>query len=60
LLGNKDVIYYRLKQFDKEGKFSYSSILIVGLKPISKVDIQVSPNPFTECLILRFTATEKQ
>ncbi len=53
-------MYYRLKQFDKEGKFSYSSILIVGLKPISKVDIQVSPNPFTECLILRFTATEKQ
>lgn len=58
LLENKDVIYYRLKQFDKDGKFSYSSILVVRLKSISKVDIQVSPNPFTERLTVRFTATE--
>ena len=58
LLENKDVIYYRLKQFDNDGKFSYSSILVVRLKSISKVDIQVSPNPFTERLTVRFTATE--
>ena len=58
LLENKDVIYYRLKQFDKDGKFSYSSILVVRLKSTSKVDIQVSPNPFTERLTVRFTATE--
>lgn len=58
LLENKEVIYYRLKQFDKDGKFSYSSILVVRLKSISKVDIQVSPNPFTERLTVRFTATE--
>ena len=58
LLENKEVIYYRLKQIDKDGKFSYSSILVVRLKSISKVDIQVSPNPFTERLTVRFTATE--
>ena len=58
LLENKDVIYYRLKQFDNDGKFSYSTILVVRLKSITKVDIQVSPNPFTERLTVRFTATE--
>ena len=58
LLENKDIIYYRLKQFDKDGKFSYSSILVVRLKSINNVDIQVSPNPFTERLTVRFTATE--
>ena len=57
-LESKDVVYYRLKQFDNDGKFSYSSILVIRLKSISKVDIQVSPNPFTERLIVRFTATE--
>ena len=57
-LENKEVIYYRLKQFDNNGKFSYSTILVVRLKSISKVDIQVSPNPFTERLTVRFTATE--
>ena len=58
LLENKDIIYYRLKQFDKDGKFSYSSILVVRLKSINNVDIQVSPNPFTGRLTVRFTATE--
>ena len=58
LLEGKEVVYYRLKQFDNDGKFSYSTILIVRLKSISKVDIQVSPNPFTERLTVRFTATE--
>lgn len=58
LLENKDVIYYRLKQFDNDGKFSYSSILVVRLKSINNIDIQVSPNPFTERLTVRFTATE--
>jgi hypothetical protein len=58
LLEDKEVVYYRLKQFDNDGKFSYSTILVVRLKSISKVDMQVSPNPFTERLTVRFTATE--
>ncbi len=58
LLEDKEVVYYRLKQFDNDGKFSYSTILVVRLKSISKVDMQVSPNPFTERITVRFTATE--
>jgi hypothetical protein len=58
LLEDKEVFYYRLKQFDIDGKFCYSTILVVRLKSISKVDMQVSPNPFTERITVRFTATE--
>ncbi len=57
LLEDKEVVYYRLKQFDNDGKYSYSTILVVRLKSISKLDIQVSPNPFTERLTVRFTGT---
>ena len=58
LLENKEVIYYRLKQFDNDGKFSYSTILVLRIKSISKLDIQVSPNPFTERLTIRFNGIE--
>ncbi len=58
LLEDKEAVYYRLKQFDNDGRFSYSTILVVRLKSISKVDMQVSPNPFTERITVRFTATE--
>ena len=58
LLENKEIVYYRLKQFDNDGKFAYSTILIIRMKVGSKLDIQVSPNPFSEKLIVRFTGTE--
>ena len=58
LLENKEIVYYRLKQFDNDGKFTYSTILVVRIKSISKVDIQVSPNPFTERITVRFTGIE--
>ncbi len=58
LLEDKEVIYYRLKQYDNDGKFSYSTILVLRIKSISKLDIQVSPNPFTERLTVRFTGIE--
>lgn len=58
LLEDREIVYYRLKQFDNDGKYSYSSILVVRLKSISKLDIQVSPNPFTERLTVRFTGTQ--
>ena len=57
LLENKEIVYYRLKQFDNDGKFTYSTILIIRIKAANKVDIQVSPNPFTEKLIVRFTGS---
>lgn len=58
LLDDREIVYYRLKQFDNDGKFTYSTILVVRIKSISKVDIQVSPNPFTERITVRFTGTE--
>jgi hypothetical protein len=53
------VAYYRLKQFDKDGKFSYSKIIVVRLKNETNVEMQVSPNPFTERLMVRFNSNNK-
>ena len=57
LLENKEIVYYRLKQFDTDGKFAYSTILVIRMKAGTKLDIQVSPNPFIEKLTVRFTGT---
>lgn len=50
LLADKDVVYYRLKQFDVDGKVSYGSVLTVTNKSVSKTDKQVSQNSFAYCL----------
>lgn len=47
--------YYRLKQFDKDGKFEYSGIVSVNFvedKTLAKV--KVYPNPTTDILYLEF------
>lgn len=36
-------VYYRVKEVDKDGKFSYSSV--ISLRPISAISLRVSPNP---------------
>jgi hypothetical protein len=49
--------YYRLKQFDLDGNFYYSSILRVKLQsPIGQIVMTVSPNPFVEKVTLGFEA----
>ncbi len=53
------MVYYRLKQFDIDGKISYSKVIAVRLQPATDITMQVSPNPFVEDLYVRFTATEK-
>ena len=58
-LQNKNVVYYRLKQFDNDGKFSYSKIMTVKFKAESATAMEVSPNPFVESLNLRYNATQK-
>ncbi len=50
------VAYYRLKQFDIDGNFTYSKIIAVKLQPRTDVSIEVSPNPFVETVNLRFNA----
>ncbi len=58
-LSENAIAYYRLKQIDADGKFTYSNILSVRLKINADVKMQVSPNPFVEAITTRFMATEK-
>lgn len=59
LLKDKSIAYYRLKQVDLDGKFTYSNVLPVRLKNAAGITMQVSPNPFVERLITRFNSEEK-
>ena len=59
LLRDKSIVYYRLKQVDLDGKFTYSNVLPVRLKNAAGITMQVSPNPFVERLIARFNSEEK-
>jgi Secretion system C-terminal sorting domain len=53
------VVYYRLKQVDADGRYSYSNILVVRLQALSGASMQVMPNPFAESITVRFNAAEK-
>jgi hypothetical protein len=46
--------YYRLKQTDKDGNFSYSSIIVIDCKTtvLTEPVISIYPNPATDVLIL--------
>lgn len=57
-LQGKTVAYYRLKQYDIDGKFNYSKVLAVRLQSKTDAIMQVSPNPFAENVNIRFNATE--
>ncbi len=56
-LTNHAVIYYRLKQTDSDGKSTLSDIRVVTKTTISSMEI--SPNPFTANIIIKFTSEEK-
>ncbi|MEO7309140.1 MAG: T9SS type A sorting domain-containing protein [Chitinophagaceae bacterium] len=47
LSGMKGVVYYRLKQVDKDGKFRYSGIISVQIKQGHAETIGIYPNPAT-------------
>lgn len=56
---DKKIVYYRIKEIDKNGKSSNSNILAVRLQAKnSDLKIQVSPNPFAENLNFQFTSQE--
>ena len=46
-----NVLYYRLKSIDNDGKFTYSNIVI--LHPQHNFDVMVFPNPVKEQLTIR-------
>ncbi len=45
-LQQQSLIYYRIKQVDKDGKFVYSNVVVVRL--VKSGSITVWPNPFTD------------
>jgi Secretion system C-terminal sorting domain len=54
----KQIVYYRLKQVDVNGTYTYSKTLAVRLQ-MANTSFEVSPNPFVEKLIVRYNATQK-
>ena len=58
LLENKEVVYYRLKQYDNDGKFNFGSLLALNLKSNNKGSIQLSPNPFVDNFSVKFVGVE--
>jgi large repetitive protein len=60
ILAQKKVIYYRLKQVDKDGSFIYSTVVTFRLKAKDGVKIQSTPNPFTQKVRLSFTASANE
>lgn len=55
LLG-QSVLYYRIKQVDLDGRFSYSNILSVRLNKINSQNTIIAPNPFRESVLVNFVA----
>lgn len=51
---NKGVAYYyRIKQIDADGKYSYSNIQVITMSALE--DIYVYPNPFKESITIQFS-----
>ena len=50
-----NVIYYRLKQLDNSGRFTYSNVVAVNKEGDGKDVVAVFPNPFNEAYQLALT-----
>jgi hypothetical protein len=48
-----NVVYYRLKQVDFDGKFSYSEAIAINNKETNNGELSVYPNPFASGLQLK-------
>ena len=57
-IANHNIIYYRLKQVDVDGNFTYSVVKTVHISNISdqKISVQVMPNPYMDKLNVNFTS----
>jgi hypothetical protein len=57
-ISNHNIIYYRLKQVDVNGNFSYSVVKTVRISNVSdqKISMQVMPNPYMDKLNVNFSA----
>ena len=54
-LAKHNVIYYRLKEVNADGKFTYSAVKVVR-NEVTKVAAQVSPNPYIDKLNVNFVS----
>jgi Secretion system C-terminal sorting domain len=57
-LTGREMVYYRLKQTDENGKVSYSNSVAVRLQTITGVDMKVAPNPFAEKINVVFNSVQ--
>jgi hypothetical protein len=57
--GQNNVLYYRLKQVDFDGKYSYSNIVRVSKNAVSINGISVSPNPYSTEYNVSFTTNSE-
>lgn len=58
LLVNKYVVYYRLRQIDNDGKFTYSNVLAVRMRSNNSNTLVSYPNPVSNYLKLTVNAVE--
>ena len=58
VLKNKYIVYYRIKQVDKDGTATYSKVIAVKLKAEPVTTLQVAPNPFIESMTVKVESTE--
>jgi hypothetical protein len=57
-ISTHNIIYYRLKQVDVNGNFTYSVVKTVRVSNMSdqKISVQVMPNPYMDKLNVNFTS----
>ena len=57
-IANHNIIYYRLKQVDVDGNFTYSVVKTVRVSNMGdqKISVQVMPNPYMDKLNVNFTS----
>lgn len=57
-IASHNIIYYRLKQVDVNGNFSYSVVKTVRISNVTdkKISVQVMPNPYMDKLNVNFSA----
>jgi hypothetical protein len=53
-VSHSEIVYYRLRMVDRDGKFGYSPVRYISFADDQNKLVQVSPNPVTNMAIIRF------
>lgn len=59
ILTNQKMLYYRLKQIDNDGKYSYSNIITVKIQTENSSTVSSYPNPIENILNIKVNSAEK-